>query len=197
MNVFSRKSLLLLTAACTVTTLIGCSPQAVPKLTQEQTPKATTEGVQHPTDIQNTPAEQNPNPKQVGQLRQPKQSIQAPQVAASRPNQQTLTAQANELAQVINGIVGVKRAAVLLTGKTALIGVDLDASISGSRIDSIKYTVKETAERHAGGYHAVVTSDIDTVQRARNLVAGMRAGKPVSTVSDEIADIISRLVPEM
>jgi YhcN/YlaJ family sporulation lipoprotein len=114
-----------------------------------------------------------------------------------RVQTQSLTDAANDIANTVNRIPGVERAAVLLTGKTALVGVDLASNITGSRIDTIKYSVKEAAERSGNGYHAIVTADIDTVTRVRALVNGMKNGKPVTTLSDEFADIVSRLIPEM
>ncbi|MGZ4031158.1 MAG: YhcN/YlaJ family sporulation lipoprotein [Tumebacillaceae bacterium] len=193
---FSR-SMTALLVTLTTTLLVGCSPQAVPKLTKEQAPTATPEGVQYQQDIETPIAEKNPKASQVGQLHTPQRTIRAPQVDGQRAQTQSLTDAATDIANTVNRIPGVERAAVLLTGKTALVGVDLASNISGSKIDTIKYSVKEAAERSGNGYHAVVTADIDTVTRVRALIAGVRNGKPVSTVSDEIADIVSRLLPEM
>lgn len=96
----------------------------------------------------------------------------------------------------MTGIPGVERAYVLLTGRIALVGVDLKADISGSKIDTVKYSVKEAAERTGPGYKAVVTADVDTVTRIRELANGARNGRPISSLADEIADILSRLYPE-
>ena len=108
-----------------------------------------------------------------------------------------MTQQADEIARTVTRIPGVERAAVLIAGKALLVGIDLNSSITGSKIDSIKYSVKEAAERTGKGYHAIVSSDIDTVARTRELINGIRQGRPTSTVSDEVADIVSRLLPEM
>jgi YhcN/YlaJ family sporulation lipoprotein len=184
-------------AVVTVTALVGCSPQAIPKLTKEQAPQATPEGVMNPQDIKSPVAEQHPKASQVGEIHTPHYTIRAPQLESHQVKTQSLTDAASDIANTVNRIPGVERAAVLLTGKTALVGVDLASNITGSKIDTIKYSVKEAAERSGKGYHAIVTADIDTVTRVRAMINGMRNGKPVSTVSDEIADIVSRLVPEM
>jgi YhcN/YlaJ family sporulation lipoprotein len=181
-----------------VTSLLGCSPQSMPKVTKEQTPQQNADA----NAQKSSPAERNPNRAQVGELRKPDYSVRAPQIQMNTPqDNKSWNQKADEIAATVTRVPGVQRAAVLFTGKTALIGVDLRNDISGSKIDSIKFAVKEAAEHMNGGnnpgYRAVVTADIDTVTRTRELVAGVRAGKPVTSVSDEIADILSRLLPEM
>ncbi|MGB8954194.1 MAG: YhcN/YlaJ family sporulation lipoprotein [Tumebacillaceae bacterium] len=178
--------------------LSGCSPNAAPQ-TNERAQKATPgDGVQDQASVKSTPAERNPDPKTVSEIHKPVRTERAPKIA-SRPDggAKTLTQQADEIAQTVTRIPGVERAAVLIAGKAALVGVDLNATITGSKIDSIKYSVKEAAERTGNGYHAIVSSDIDTVTRTRELINGIRQGRPVSSVSDEVADIVSRLLPEM
>lgn len=193
----------ILTVALTVvltTTLAGCNQKMVPQaLNKDPQEVQTPEGVQHrEAQEKTTPAEEKPNQAQVSETRKPDHSARAPKIANFAPQANaTLTQQADEIANVVTRIQGVERAAVLLTGKTALIGIDLADNISGSKIDTIKYSVKEAAERTGKGYRAIVSSDIDTITRTRQLINGVKQGKPVSTVSDEIADIVSRLLPEM
>lgn len=195
MSKFSR--MMAGTAALTAALLlVGCNPTASPKA--DQTPA--NEGRDNlEARTQQTPAERKPNLEQVSEIKAPRHDVRAPALGATdnQGTDKSLNQQADEIAEIVNRIPGVERSAVLLTGKTALVGVDLQNKISGSKIDSIKFSVKEAAERTGKGYNAVVTADIDTVTRVRELIAGVRAGKPVSTVSDEIADIVSRLLPEM
>jgi YhcN/YlaJ family sporulation lipoprotein len=174
---------------------VGCHPSAM-----ERTPQATPDGVQKYDQVKTTPAERTPKgseaPDRPVHPEKNRGKIQSPQIEQRSEQPIGLTEMANQIAQECTRIRGVSKAYVLLTGKTALIGVDLDSRITGSHIDTIKYSVKEAAERVGPGYHAVVTADLDTVTRIRNLAAGVRAGKPTSTFSDEMADILSRLLPE-
>ena len=177
--------------------LSGCSPQAAP-LTNEQPRKAMPgDGVREQAHVKSTPAEKNPDPNTVGEIHTPKRTIRAPKIASRQDNRGALNQQADAIAETVTRIPGVERAAVLIAGKAALVGIDLDAKISGSKIDSIKFSVKEAVERSGNGYQAIVSSDIDTVTRTRELINGIRQGRPVSSVSDEVADIVSRLLPEM
>ncbi|PWK14426.1 YhcN/YlaJ family sporulation lipoprotein [Tumebacillus permanentifrigoris] len=199
------KSSRMLTVALSVVlamTLTGCTQKMIPQALNKNSAdnKRTAEGVQQREATEKTtPAEQNPDRSQVSEIHKPNYSLRAPKIASLNPKNAdaTLTKQADEIANVATRIQGVERAAVFLTGKTALVGIDLADNISGSKIDTIKFSVKEAAERTGKGYRAIVSSDIDTVTRARALVNDVRNGKPISGISDEIADIVSRLLPEM
>jgi YhcN/YlaJ family sporulation lipoprotein len=178
-------------------TLTGCTPEAVPKISREEGVKRTAEGVQNYGDTKTPPAEQRPQAG-VAETREPRYTVRSPRLYSDQSNDKaTLNQRADQIAEMVTRIPGIERAAVLLAGKTALVGVDLAATISGSKIDTIKYSVKEAVERTGNGYNAIVSSDIDTVTRVRELVNGIREGRPVSTAADEIADIVSRLLPEM
>lgn len=177
--------------------IVGCAPNAAPD-NQVREGERTAEGVVE--ENQTTRAEKNPNKAQVSELRTPQKEVRAPKIRGqknTKPERMNMNQVADYMADTVNRVPGVERSAVLLTGRTALIGVDLGKDIGGSKIDTIKYSVKEAAENTGSGYRAVVTADVDTVTRVRELIAGMRAGKPVDSIADEIADIVSRLIPEM
>jgi YhcN/YlaJ family sporulation lipoprotein len=167
--------------------LTGCGDQGA-------APKQNGDRVQMKT----TPAEQRPHRGQVDQVRNPNVQVRAPKVntgdgrAPVNANQE-----AEKIANTVSRIPGVEQAAVLVAGKTALVGIDLKANITGSKIDTIKYSVKEAVERSGKGYNAVVSADLDTVTRARALVNDIQNGRPLDAISNEIADIVSRLIPEM
>lgn len=167
--------------------LVGCGKQgALPE-------RGVGEG---PT--RSTPAEKTPNRQQVNETRSPNYQVRAPQInVAGGQGQQTAEQQAKVIAETVTRIQGVERASVLVAGKTALVGIDLKSNITGSMIDSIKFSVKEAVERSGNGYRAVVSADLDTVTRARSLIRDVQSGKPVEGISNEIADIVSRLIPEM
>lgn len=149
--------------------------------------------------MQTTPAENQPDPKEAESVPHPTQSQRVPTVTNGSNDQRSLTQKAQDIANVVTRLPGVERAAVLLIGHTALVGVDLRSDISGSKIDTLKFSVKE-AVQHSGsgaGYRAVVSADVDTVTRIKKMANGVKQGKPVSSFADEIADILSRLLPEV
>ncbi|BCJ85779.1 YhcN/YlaJ family sporulation lipoprotein [Effusibacillus dendaii] len=176
---------------CIFLTVTGCRQAA-----QHPQTGPTTEGVNKPWQIKSTPAENHPSPKDAGQIPNSQDpTLRAPEQAERHPNPNP-KAEADHMAQVLTGIPGVQHAYVLLTGRVALVGVDLKSNISGSKIDTVKYSVKEAAERTGPGYRAIVSADVDTVARIRQMTAGIRHGRPISSFTDEIADILSRLIPE-
>ncbi|MDI3256191.1 MAG: YhcN/YlaJ family sporulation lipoprotein [Kyrpidia sp.] len=170
--------------------LAGCAPSAAPPESARDTgPRVTEDGTQRSEEVQNPPGERadqappprpQPIPQQAGKPGQP------------LPPDQVMR-HMNDAARRIPGVEG---STVVLVGRTALVGVDLDHTITGSKIDSIKHSVKEAVERTDSGYRAAVTADVDLVARLRAMAAGIQQGRPVSTFTDEIADILSRLLPE-
>lgn len=183
-----------LLALCAFLSLAGCRPSA-------QAPKygPTPDGMSKPGQERTPPGEEHPSAKEAqDKPANPDQqkNIRSPQQEKRSEAYGNASQQADHIAQVLTGIPGVERAYVLLTGRLALIGIDLKSDISGSKIDTVKYSVKEAAERTGPGYKAVVTADVDTVTRIRKMAAGVRAGRPVSSFADELADILSRLLPE-
>ncbi|MFC4767318.1 YhcN/YlaJ family sporulation lipoprotein [Effusibacillus consociatus] len=178
---------------CTFISLAGCRPAAQPKY------GPTTEGPNKPGMERTPPGEENPTTKEAPEIPgnpDAQKNIRSPQQEQRSTAYGNASQQADHIAQVLIRIPGVERAYVLLTGRLCLVGVDLKSDISGSKIDTVKYSVKEAAERTGPGYKAVVTADVDTVTRIRELSNGVRSGRPISSFADEIADILSRLFPE-
>ncbi|MDI3327421.1 MAG: YhcN/YlaJ family sporulation lipoprotein [Alicyclobacillaceae bacterium] len=172
--------------------LASCSPgpSAGPGPGPKDTgPYPSEDGTQRPEEIQNPPGERADRAPAPPPQRAPQQA--GPFAAPADPDQ--IMRQMNDAVRRIPGVEG---STVVLAGRTALVGVDLSHTVTGSKIDSIKHSVKEAAERTGGGYRVVVTADVDLVARLRAVAAGIRQGRPVSSFSDEIADILSRILPE-
>ncbi|ARU63135.1 hypothetical protein CBW65_20735 [Tumebacillus avium] len=187
MNMFSKTKGLL--AILTAVTLVGCGNQGA-------APNQPQRGDQ--VNIKSSPAEQNPDRKQVSEIHTPKYKVRAPKIdVADSTQKKSAEQQADDIANMVSRLPGVERAAVVIAGKTALVGLDLSANITGSQIDSIKFSAKEAVERSGKGYNALVSADLDTVTRSRALIRDIRNGQPLDAISDEIADILSRLIPEM
>lgn len=179
-----------------VIALGGCR-QAAPKPEDSPNPRGAGRSVRNVTP----PAEEHPSAKEAPNMPgnpDQQKNVRVPQQAQENHQQQgNATQQADRIAQVVTAIPGVNGANVLITGRVALVGVDLNSNITGSKIDTLKYSVREAAERTGKGYRAVVFADVDTVARIKKMAEGVRVGRPVSSFTDEIADILSRLVPEV
>lgn len=124
------------------------------------------------------------------------------------PRAQALNEKANELSRnpqqvaahlesLARGIEGVQNANCVVFGKYAIVGIDVDEKMERTQVGTIKYAVAEAFRKDPYGIDALVTADIDMGQRLREIRADIRNGRPISGFTDELADIVGRLVPQI
>ncbi|SFE09691.1 sporulation lipoprotein, YhcN/YlaJ family [Paenibacillus algorifonticola] len=104
---------------------------------------------------------------------------------------------ADHLENLAKGVHGVNNAHCVVLGKTAVVGIDIDSKLDRSRVGTIKYSVAEAFHKDPYGMNAVVTADMDISQRLKEMGADIQRGKPVTGFAEEMADIISRIVPQI
>jgi YhcN/YlaJ family sporulation lipoprotein len=104
---------------------------------------------------------------------------------------------AAHLEMLAKGIKGVKNANCVVFGKYAIVGIDVDKNMDRSRVGTIKYAVAEAFRKDPYGINAVVTADIDMAQRIREIRADVKNGRPIAGFTEELGDIIGRLVPQI
>lgn len=100
---------------------------------------------------------------------------------------------ADDIARQVAKIPGVENAYVVITGKTALIGLDLDNNITGKTTTNIKKQAAKKATDNKGITDAQVTSNPDLVGRVKDIADGIRTGRPLSEFGDQIMEIINRI----
>jgi len=124
------------------------------------------------------------------------------------PRAQALNDTANELQRnpkevsahletLARGVEGVQDANCVVFGKYAIVGIDVDEKMERSQVGTIKYAVAEAFRKDPYGIDALVTADIDMGQRIREIRADIRNGRPISGFTDELADIVGRLIPQI
>ena len=87
---------------------------------------------------------------------------------------------------------------VLITGKTALIGIDIPAETENSKEEEIKKTVESKVKSWDKDIDTViVTADADLTTRIKNVGTDIEGGKPISGFTTEIEEIIKRITPNM
>lgn len=103
---------------------------------------------------------------------------------------------AGRIAREATKVSGVRSATVVVSGRMAFIGLELNTR--GARDREVK---KEVARRVKAAEPTLttvnVTSDPDLVTRLRRISQGIKSGKPVSSFSSELAEIARRIKPEM
>ncbi|MGE7602270.1 YhcN/YlaJ family sporulation lipoprotein [Peribacillus sp. NPDC097675] len=91
----------------------------------------------------------------------------------------------------------VNDATAVVLGKYALVGIDIDEDIERSQVGTVKYTVGETLKNDPYGAYAIVVADPDLYARIKEVAADIRNGEPVRGILNELADITSRVIPEI
>lgn len=112
-------------------------------------------------------------------------------------NKQNHEEAAAHLKKLAKGVKGVKDAHVVMMGNTAVVGLDVDANLERSRVGTIKYSVAEAFRKNPYGVTAVVTADMDLGQRIKEIGQDISAGKPIVGFSEELSDIVARIVPQV
>lgn len=120
-----------------------------------------------------------------------------PQTSPEQPKDQGPGATADRLAKLATKVPHVNDATVIVFGKTAIVGIDINAKLDRPRVGTIKYTVAEALKKDPQGATAVVVADPDIVQRLREMNQDIKRGRPIAGFAEELADIAGRFVPQM
>lgn len=103
---------------------------------------------------------------------------------------------AERLANLAVRVPQVNDATVIVFGKYAIVGIDVDATLDRSRVGTIKYSVAESLKDDPLGANALVTADPDLVQRLREIYADIKLGHPIKGFTEELSDIVARIIPQ-
>lgn len=133
----------------------------------------------------------NPNSDQRGQMNRNNEQRDRNQTA--RPQAQKTADRMTKLATSINGV---KQATAVVVGNYTLVGIDVDPTIDRNRVGTIKYSVAQALKDDPQGKNALVTADTDIMHRLRELNKKIAQGHPIAGLTDEIADIAARIVPQ-
>lgn len=125
------------------------------------------------------------------------QNQRVPQTSPEKPKEQGPGATADRLAALATKVPQVNDATVIVFGKTAIVGIDVNAKLDRPRVGTIKYTVAEALKKDPQGATAVVVADPDVVQRLREINQDIQRGRPIAGFAEELADIAGRFVPQM
>lgn len=104
---------------------------------------------------------------------------------------------ARHLAHLASSVPNVNDATVLVVGKYALVGIDVNAKLDPSRVGTVKYSVVESLQKDPYGANAIVIADADLNTRLRDIQKQVEKGKPIQGFMDELAAIVGRVMPEI
>lgn len=104
---------------------------------------------------------------------------------------------AENLAKEATKVKGVKKAAIVISGNIAYVGIDLQPNIKRQDTEAAKEAVADRVENTDKRItRAYVTSDVGLVTRIRRVADGIADGKPISSFADEIREIGERIAPD-
>ncbi len=104
---------------------------------------------------------------------------------------------AAHLEMLARGVEGVRDANCVVFGNYAIVGINVNEKMERSQVGTLKYAVAEAFRKDPYGINAVVTADMDLAQRIREIRVDVRNGRPIAGFTEELADIIGRLVPQI
>lgn len=103
----------------------------------------------------------------------------------------------NHFEQLAKRVPGVNGAHCVVMNKVAVVGIDVDGSLTRSRVGTIKYSVAEAIRKDPRSVRALVTADMDINSRLTEMGRHISQGRPVSGFAAEMADIIGRIIPQL
>lgn len=132
-----------------------------------------------------------------GPNQQPKETQRVQQTAPTPQYDQSSQAKAERLVQLASRVKNVNDATAIVLGRYAVVGIDVKATLDRPEVGVIKYTVAEALKEDPQGANALVTADPDIVQRLREMRDDIRNGRPIAGITEELADIVGRLIPQL
>lgn len=103
---------------------------------------------------------------------------------------------ADKIANKVSDLKEVNRATVVISGNTALVGVNIADNIEGNMTNNLKEKIKDTVKATDKNIRNVsVTANADLYKRIDNIGQDIRNGKPLSGFAAEIEEILRRINP--
>lgn len=108
----------------------------------------------------------------------------------------TVVARANTIAQRVANLKEVNNCSVLLSGNTAIVGVDIKNNLQGQMTTALKQKIEKTVKNTDNNITNVsVTADPDLLTRISNMATDVKNGRPISGFATEFQEILRRITP--
>ena len=113
-------------------------------------------------------------------------------------NNSSMLKRSKSISEKLSAIDGVSNANVVITGKTALVGVDMPSNTESDKTTQMKNMIEtKVKEIDSDIDNVVVTSDVDLSKRIKNVGSDMEGGKPLTGLVEEMEEIMRRITPNM
>lgn len=109
-----------------------------------------------------------------------------------------LSTRAEKIADSIVDLPGVDDATVVITGNTALVGVDIEDELEGKVVTDLKKQIVTRVKQIDKNIENVtVTADPDLFERIDDIAQEINRGRGMNEFTDEVKEIIRRITPSM
>ncbi|NMB28059.1 MAG: YhcN/YlaJ family sporulation lipoprotein [Tissierellia bacterium] len=114
----------------------------------------------------------------------------------NRTGTDNMSTRANAIAQKIANLNEVNNCSVLLSGNTAIVGVDMENNLQGKMTTDLKQKIEKTVKDADNSIKNVsVTADPNLYTRISNMAKDIRDGRPISGFANEFQEILRRITP--
>lgn len=104
---------------------------------------------------------------------------------------------AARLASEAQKVSGVKRATVVLSGNTVIVGLEIKPNIEEKQTTAIKREVVRKIKEADKRIRTVeVTTNPNIITRIKRIAEGIGQGRPISAFGREVEEILRRIVPQ-
>lgn len=111
-------------------------------------------------------------------------------------NNNNIAKRANRIADRIEKLNEVNSASVLISGETAIVGVDMKANVQGQLTKNLKQKIERIVKNTDDDIENVsITADPDLFTRITDIADDIMDGKPVSGFASQIEEILRRITP--
>lgn len=100
--------------------------------------------------------------------------------------------QADKIANIASRVNGVNDATVVIAGRTAYVGLDLNDNVQSNQANSVERKVYNAVKKSANGYNVSITSDNDLFGRLRDIGDGIRSGTPLNNYRNDFRTFDNR-----
>lgn len=103
---------------------------------------------------------------------------------------------ARKIADRIEDIEGINRAYVLISGDTAIVGVNMDNEAEGQITRDLKDRIERVVKKVDNDIDNVsITADPDLLTRIRNMFEDIDEGNPIEGFANQFEEILRRITP--
>mgnify|MGYP001029162874 CR=1 FL=1 len=111
-------------------------------------------------------------------------------------NTNNMSTRANAIAKRIANLNEVNRCSVLLSGNTAIVGVDMKNNLEGQMTTDLKQKIENTVKNMDNNITNVsVTADPDLFTRISTMARDIGNGRPITGFAREFQEILRRITP--